>query len=43
MELLIEAKLVNKDRLRPLLKEANELLAIAVASINTVRRKAKRK
>ena len=43
MELLIEAKLVNKDRLRPLMKEANELWAIAVASINTVRRKAKRK
>ena len=43
MELLIETKLVNKDRLRPLLKEANELLGIVVASINTVRRKAKRK
>jgi len=43
MELLVEAKLMGKDRLEPLMREADELLAIAVASINTARRKGKRR
>jgi hypothetical protein len=39
MELLIEAHLVKKERLRLLMQEGNELTAIAVASINTARRR----
>ena len=38
MELLIEAHLVKKERLRLLMQEGNELTAIAVASINTAKR-----
>lgn len=33
MELLADAKLVPQERLAPLMKEANELVAITVASI----------
>ena len=39
MELLIEAELVNQDRLDPLMQEANELLSITVAAIRTARAK----
>ena len=38
LELLTEAKLVAPDRLAALLAEANELVAITVASIRTARR-----
>lgn len=38
MELLTEAKLVAPDRLAELSAEANELVAITVASIRTARR-----
>jgi len=42
MELLIEAGLVKAPKLRLLLKEADELVAIAVASINTARGRTRR-
>ena len=38
MELLIEAGLVRKDDLIPLLDEADQILAITVASIKTARK-----
>ena len=38
MELLSESQKVRNQMAAPLLKEANELVAIAVASINTARR-----
>ena len=41
MELLVESGILPADRLRPLMDEVNELLAITVASIRTT--KAKRK
>jgi four helix bundle protein len=37
MEMIIARKLLKKDRLNPLLTEANELLAITVSSIKTAR------
>jgi four helix bundle protein len=37
LELLIEADLATGDQLRDLLKEANEITAMVVASIRTVR------
>jgi four helix bundle protein len=42
MELLIEAKLVQKNDIFPLLEEANQILAMTVSSIRTARRKTKR-
>ena len=39
MELLIEAEIVESVKLESLMNEADELLAITVASINTARRK----
>jgi four helix bundle protein len=41
MELLIEAGIVGTNKIEPLMKEANELLAIAVSSIRTARRNKK--
>jgi four helix bundle protein len=41
MELLIEAGIVGTNKIESLLKEANELLAIAVSSIRTARRNKK--
>jgi four helix bundle protein len=38
MELLIESQIVRADLLQNLLKEANEILAVVVASIRTARR-----
>ena len=38
MELLVESELVSQGKLQPLIQEANELVAITVASINTSRR-----
>jgi four helix bundle protein len=43
MELLTDAKVVEAPRVADLLREADELLAIFVASINTARRKIKPK
>jgi four helix bundle protein len=40
MELLLEAKLIPPERLKDLMKEANELVAIFSASIKTARMKA---
>jgi four helix bundle protein len=37
LEILAETGLVQKDRLAPLMKEANELIAILTASAKTVR------
>jgi len=39
MELLIEAEIVKLVQLEPLMKEADEILAITVSSIKTARRK----
>jgi len=41
MELLIESGILPADRLRPLMGEVNELLAITVASIRTTKAKGK--
>ena len=41
MELLVESHVMPEARLQSLMKEAEELVAIAVASINTARRKQK--
>jgi hypothetical protein len=38
MELLIESELVPRELLSALLQEANEILAMVVASIQTARR-----
>jgi|SRR4030066_263193 len=38
MELLIEAGLIHKDYLIPLLDEANQILAITISSIKTARK-----
>jgi four helix bundle protein len=38
MELLIEANMVKKERLKELMSEANELVAVTVSSIRTARR-----
>lgn len=38
MDLLIEAGFVREDDLIPLLDEANQILAITIASINTARK-----
>jgi four helix bundle protein len=43
MELLIEAGLVKAERLKPLMQEADELVAITVSSINTAKKKVGRK
>src|SRR4030066_602802 len=43
MELLIEAKLVQENDSSHLLREANQILAMTVSSIKTVRRKSKKK
>jgi len=39
MELLIEGKLMREEQLKELIAEANEILAITIASIRTVKRK----
>ena len=38
MELLIETKIMESKKLEPLMKEADELLAITVASIKTAKK-----
>ena len=43
MELLIEAEIVKLNRLESLMKEADEILAITVASINTAKRRNRKK
>lgn len=39
LELLIESDIMPESKLRPLMQETDELLAMTVASINTLRRK----
>jgi four helix bundle protein len=39
MELLIEARVVDGDKLKSLMTEADEILAIVVSSIKTARKK----
>ncbi len=41
MELLVEAEIVKQEKLELLIKEADELVAITVASINTAKRRSK--
>jgi len=43
MELLIEAGILKPARLEPLMAEAGELLAITVSSINTARKRKKKR
>jgi len=43
MELLVEAGIVTEQKLSALMKEADELLAISVASIKTARGSSRRK
>jgi four helix bundle protein len=38
LEVLVEAKLVRESLLSPLMKEANEIVAMTVSSIRTARR-----
>ena len=42
MELLVEAEISSKEHLKPHYQEGNELLAITVASIKTLRSKGSR-
>jgi four helix bundle protein len=42
MELLIESGLIDERLLKDLMSEAEEILAIVIASIKTVRRTAKK-
>ena len=39
MELLIDAEIVPARRLQPLMQEADELIAMAVASVRTIKRR----
>ena len=39
MELLVEADIMMEERMSSLMKEADELVAITVASINTAKRR----
>ena len=39
MELLIETETVAERRLQPLIREADELIAMAVASVRTIKRR----
>ncbi len=39
MELLIDAGIVPARRLQPLMQEADELIAMAVASVRTIKRR----
>ena len=41
MELLVESGLINEQRIKDLMAEANEILAITVSSINTARKRTK--
>ena len=41
MELLVDGGLMSGDRLKELMKEAHELLAIAVSSVTTARKRAR--
>ena len=41
MELIVESGLVNEQRIKDLMAEANEILAITVSSINTARKRVK--
>jgi len=43
MELLIEAEIVEPAKLKSLMNEADELLAITVASINTAKNRSRNK
>lgn len=39
MELLLEAEIVRRERLEPLMQEANELIAMAVSAVRTIKRR----
>ncbi len=42
MEMLVEAELINSDRLNPFMQEANELISILTATVKTARSKTAR-
>lgn len=39
MELLIEAEITSREQLEPLMQEADELIAMAVASVRTIKQR----
>lgn len=39
MELLVESEIVSAERLEPLMREADELIAMGVAAVLTIKRK----
>ena len=39
LDLLIQARIVSARRLEPLMREANEIIAILVASVRTIKRR----
>jgi four helix bundle protein len=39
MELLIETEIISERRLQPLMREADELIAMTVASVRTIKRR----
>lgn len=39
LELLVEAELMPESRLKPLMQEANEIVAMTVSSIKTLRKR----
>jgi four helix bundle protein len=39
MELIVETEIMNQDRLGPLMDEANQLISIWVASLNTAKKR----
>ena len=43
MELLVEAEIVKPEKLESIMKEADELVAITVSSINTTKKRNKKK
>src|SRR6266487_1155243 len=42
MELLIDSEIVRRRRLEPLIAEANEIIAILVTSVKTIKRRRRR-
>ena len=39
MELLIEAEIIDRKRLEPLMREADELIAMALSAVRTIKRR----
>jgi four helix bundle protein len=39
LELLVEAGIISRDRVAPVISECNQIIAITVSSLNTARRR----